>query len=206
MPRLRLFGNAALSFLTKLATGYWQVFDPTNGYTAIHASVLRQLDRSRIAPRYFYESSMLIELGRLRAVVQDVYMPAVYRGEVSSLRKRSAAREFPLRLLGAAVRRLVTQYFIRDFTAASLYLVVGPIFLFFGTVWGAWHWYVSIQTGLPATTGTVMIAVLPIIVGAQLVLQAITLDIQSVPTRPLHPSLEMIDELEGETPSARDRA
>jgi glycosyltransferase involved in cell wall biosynthesis len=185
MPAGRRYGNVGLSFFTKLATGYWPVFDPTNGYTAIHASVIGMLDHANIAQRYFFETSMLIELSRVRAVVVDVYVPARYSGEVSSLRSARAARDFPGPLLRAFVRRVRSQYFVRDFTAASLYIVAGLIGLVFGTAWGAWHWAASFQTGVPATTGTVMIAVLPIMLAVQLLLQAATLDIQGVPTRPI---------------------
>jgi glycosyltransferase involved in cell wall biosynthesis len=186
MPAARRYGNVGLSFFTKLATGYWPVFDPTNGYTAIHASVVGLLDQANIAERFFFETSMLIELSRVRAVVVDVYIPARYDGEASSLRPGRAATDFPVPLLRAFARRVRTQYFVRDFTAASLYIVAGILGLVFGIVWGTWHWAVSIQTGVPATTGTVMIAVLPIILGVQLLLQAATLDIQDVPSRPIH--------------------
>jgi glycosyltransferase involved in cell wall biosynthesis len=185
MPAARRYGNVGLSFFTKLATGYWPVFDPTNGYTAIHASVVGLLDHTNIAQRYFFETSMLIELSRVRAVVVDVYIPARYGGEVSSLRPARAAASFPAPLFKAFMRRVWSQYFVRDFTPASLYIVVGILGLVFGTVWGTWHWAISIQTGIPATTGTVMIAVLPIILGVQLLLQAATLDIQGVPSRPI---------------------
>lgn len=183
MPAARRYGNVGLSFLTKLATGYWPIFDPTNGYTAIHASVARLLDRAQIAERFFFETSMLIELSRLRAVVIDVYIPARYAGEVSSLRPARAAAGFPAPLLRAFIRRIRLEYFVRDFTAVSLYIAAGLLLLVFGTIWGIWHWVASIQSGIPATTGTVMIAVLPVILGVQLLLQAATLDIQGVPTR-----------------------
>src|SRR5207237_6434793 len=127
----------------KLATGYWPIFDPTNGYTAIHASVVGLLDRANIAERYFFETSMLIELSRVRAVVVDVYIPARYDGEVSSLRPGRAAADFPIPLLRAFFRRVRTQYFVRDFTAASLYIVAGIIALAFGVAWGWWHWVLS---------------------------------------------------------------
>jgi len=183
MPTTRRYGNVGLSFLTKLATGYWPIFDPTNGFTAIHASVARLLDRTNIAERYFFETSMLVELSRLRAVVSDVYIPARYAGEKSSLDPGRAAVGFPLPLLRAFVRRIRRDYFVRDFTAVSLYVAVGSLLLFFGAVWGIWYWVSSIQTRVAATTGTVMIAVLPVILGVQLLLQAATLDIQGVPTK-----------------------
>lgn len=186
MPGTRRVGNAGLSFFTKLASGYWPVFDPTNGYTAIHAALVPALDRSRIAERFFFETSMLLELGRIRAVVQDVPIPARYQGEPSALSKRRAAGEFPPKLVAATWRRIVRQYFIQDFTPVSLFLVAGLIFLLFGVVWGAYHWAESIRFGAAATTGTVMLAVLPVIVGVQLLLQAVAQDIGNVPTRPIH--------------------
>jgi glycosyltransferase involved in cell wall biosynthesis len=189
MPGARRVGNAGLSFLTKLASGYWPVFDPTNGYTALHASLLPMLDRSAIGQRYFFETSLLLELGRLRAVVQDVPIPARYRNERSGLSKRRAAGEFPPKLIGATWRRIVRQYFIQDFTAVSLFLVFGALFLLFGVAWGAYHWAESIRLGVPATTGTVMLAVLPVMVGVQLLLQSIAQDIGNVPRRPIHEEL-----------------
>ncbi len=186
MPGGRRFANAGLSFFTKLASGYWAVFDPANGYTALHASLVPELDRARLADRYFFETSMLLELGRLRAVVLDVAIPARYRGERSSLSGRRAAGEFPPKLLAATWRRIARQYFIQDFTPVSLFLVIGSVFLLFGIVWGVYHWAESIRLGVPATTGTVMLAVVPVIVGVQLLLQAIAQDIGNAPTRPIH--------------------
>ena len=189
MPTGRRVGNAGLSFFTKLASGYWPVFDPTNGYTAIHASLVPALDRSRIAERFFFETSLLLELGRLRAVVRDVPIPARYQGERSALSKRRAAGEFPPRLAAATWRRIQRQYFIQDFTPVSLFLVAGTLALLFGILWGAYHWAESIRFGVAATTGTVMLAVLPVIVGVQLLLQALAQDIGNVPTEPVHEEL-----------------
>jgi len=192
MPGGRRFGNAGLSFLTKLASGYWGIFDPTNGYTAIHASLVPLLGAVPIAKRFFFESSMLLNLSLLRAVVRDVYIPARYGGAGSHLSESRAAVQFPLGLLRGFLRRLRLQYFVRDFTAVSLYLVFGVLLTVFGGIWGAWHWAISIQTNVAATTGTVMIAVLPIIVGVQLLLQAITLDIQGAPTEPIHATVRLV--------------
>ena len=193
MPGRRRFGNAGLSFLTKLASGYWDIFDPTNGYTAIHASVIPLLGEAPIGKRYFFESSMLLRLSLLRAVVRDVYIPARYPpGAASHLSESRAALQFPWRLLRGFVRRIVQQYFVRDFTAVSLYLVFGILLGLFGAIWGVWHWALASEAGVAATTGTVMLAVLPIIVGVQLLLQAFTLDIQNVPTEPIHASVRLV--------------
>lgn len=200
MPGRRRFGNAGLSFITKLASGYWGIFDPTNGYTAIHASLIPILGTAAIAKRFFFESSMLLHLSLVRAVVRDVYVPARYPGTASHLSESRAAVQFPWLLFRGFLRRVRLQYFIRDFTAVSLYLVFGLLLTLFGTIWGAWHWAISNQQGVPATTGTVMIAVLPIIVGVQLLLQAMTLDIQGAPAAPLHTSIRLV---KGEHPLDR---
>lgn len=189
MPLKRRLGNAGLSFLTKLASGYWNIFDPTNGYTAIHRSIIPLLDREGLDPRYFFESSMLIQLNLSRAVVEDVYIPARYPGTTSSLSERRALLEFPRRLAGAAMKRVLVQYFVRDFTALSLYLLSGTVLVLFGAGWGLWHWARSASLDIGTPTGTVMISVLPLMLGFQLLLQAATLDIQSVPTRPVHPTI-----------------
>jgi dolichol-phosphate mannosyltransferase len=185
MPLRRRIGNAGLSFLTKVASGYWNVFDPTNGYTAIHTSVAKMIDHGNIQPRYFFESSMLLELSLLRAVVQDVSIPARYGDEASSLSEWRAFVEFPGRLMRGLLKRVITQYFLRDFSAFSVFLLVGAVMTVCGVTWGAYHWAQSILHGHLASTGTVMVAVLPIIVGIQLLLQAVILDIQNVPDKPL---------------------
>ena len=185
MPPLRRGGNLALSFLTKAASGYWDVFDPTNGYTAVHREALAACDWGNIDRRWFFETSMLIELSLARAVVRDVQIPARYGGERSSLSEAGAAFRFPGKLLAAFLRRIWLQYFVREFSPVSLFLVAGSLLSAFGTVWGLAHWIRSGQTGIEASTGTVMIAVVPLILGVQLLLQAVSLDIQSTPKVPL---------------------
>ena len=185
MPKIRFFGNIGLSFLTKLASGYWNIFDPTNGYTAIHASLIPLLSEGAIARRYFFETSMLIELGFLRAVIRDVFIPARYGNETSSLSEKQVLREFPPLLLKAFLRRLWVQYFIRDFSIVSLDLVLGAAMTAFGFIWGIWHWIYYYFQEMTTPAGTVMIAVLPIILGIQLIIQAVTLDVQNVPAYPI---------------------
>lgn len=186
MPLIRRLGNIGLSFLAKLASGYWSVFDPTNGYVAIHAGVVPILDQSRVSKRFFFEHSMLLELGLQRAVVRDVYLPARYGAKVSHLSEFKSLVQFPLQLLRGLMRRVVLLYFVRDFTAVSLFLLSGTAETVFGLLWGLYHWYLSARTGIPATTGTVMIAVLPLLLGIQQLLQALVMDIQNEPRDPIH--------------------
>lgn len=181
MPFLRRIGNLGLSFLIKMASGYWNVFDPANGYFAIDADVFRSLDRTRIHRRYFFESSLLVELNMQRAVIQEFSMPARYAGEISSLSIGRALLEFPWYLFKSFLHRLWLQYFVLDFSVGSLFLLAGSLLCLFGASWGAFAWDRSIRTGVVATTGTVMLAVLPLILGFQLLLQSIVSDVQNVP-------------------------
>jgi glycosyltransferase involved in cell wall biosynthesis len=181
MPLKRRIGNIGLSFLTKIASGYWNIFDPTNGYTAISADIIPLLDVPQIDKRYFFESSMLLNLGQLRAVVKDVSIPARYENEISSLSEWKTLFEFPLKLSRGFIKRILIQYFIRDFTAVSLFIITGAMSSLFGLIWGIVKWVHGSLINIPVTTGTVMIAVLPLILGVQLILQAIVLDVQNVP-------------------------
>jgi len=189
MPSMRRLGNIAVSFMAKMASGYWNVFDPANGYVAMHASVWPLLDQSRLARRFFFENSLLLELGLARAVVRDVYLPARYNDKVSHLSESRTTLEFPPLLLRGLLRRVAVQYFVRDFNAVSLFLVAGVALSAFGVGWGAWHWVSSAQAGVVTPTGTVMIAVLPLVLGIQLLLQALVMDVQNAPDRSLQVGL-----------------
>jgi dolichol-phosphate mannosyltransferase len=185
MPRVRRIGNAGLSFLIKAASGQWHIFDPTNGYTAIHRDALAALELGRLHPRYFFESSMLIRLREIDAVVEDVPMPARYDNEQSGLSVGRALVEFPWLLFRYGLKRILWQYFLADFNAVSLFLAAGAPLVAFGLGFGSYQWIESYLTGTLASTGTVMLAVLPLILGFQLLLQALVLDVQSAPRRAL---------------------
>jgi dolichol-phosphate mannosyltransferase len=185
MPRVRLIGNAGLSFIMKAASGYWDIMDPTNGYTAIHRAALLRLPFHRVERRYFFECDMLFRLGTIRAVVRDVPMPAVYGDEISNLRVSRALFEFPSRFLTRIVKRFFYLYLLRDFNIGSVETIVGLVLLAFGTIFGLWQWIHSAVSGQFASTGTVMLAVLPFVVGMQLLLSALNYDIANRPTIPL---------------------
>nr|NIR58837.1 glycosyltransferase family 2 protein [Gammaproteobacteria bacterium] len=148
MPRVRLFGNAILSFLTKFSTGYWEVFDPTNGFTALHGAVARELPLDKLSEGYFFESDLLFRLNTVRAVVAEIPMAARYEDEESSLR---IPRTTGLFLLGHAsnlAKRIVYNYYLRSFSLASIELVLGLLLLAFGVTVGAYHWIVSPLRGV----------------------------------------------------------
>ncbi|MFC3068716.1 glycosyltransferase family 2 protein [Phenylobacterium soli] len=201
MPSIRVFGNAALSFAAKLSTGYWNIFDPTNGYTAIDSTVAALVMERRVSRRFFFETDLLYHLGALRAVVRDVPIPARYADEVSNLRIGAIVGPFALKHLRNFAQRVLGQYFVRDFNAASLELVFGLFGVLFGLGYAA-HYVVTRTPGQVASAGVVMAAALPIILGAQLLLQAMNFDVLNVPSRPIHPYLRTVQRLQREEPQA----
>jgi len=185
MPRMRLFGNSILSLINKAVNGYWNSIDPTNGYTAINKEALNRLELEKIENRYFFESDMLFRLGTIRAVVKDVSIPALYAEEESNLNITKILFEFPPKYFVRFLKRIIYQYFLRDFSIATIELIAGSLLLLFGIIVGAVAWYKSITSGVVASTGTVMLSALPIILGFQLLLSFINFDIQNVPKKPL---------------------
>jgi len=189
MPAVRILGNAVLSFLSKLSTGYWDIFDPTNGYTAIHARVLKSLPLDRISPGYFFETDMLFRMNTVRAVVVDVPMDAVYEGGSSNLRISRILGEFMWMHLRNFAKRIFYNYFLRDVSIASLELVVGTLLLLFGFVFGGYHWIASAIEGVATPTGTIVLAAVSVLGGLQFVLSFLNYDIAAVPRRAIHPAL-----------------
>lgn len=185
MPGVRLFGNAVLSLMTKLSSGYWDLFDPTNGYTAIHADVARHLPFEKISHRYFFETDMLFRLNTLRAVVVDIPMEAHYGDEQSNLKISSILGEFLIKHTRNFFKRIFYNYYLRDMSLSSLELPLGILLVTFGVFYGGFHWIDSTQEGVPTPAGTVMLSALPILLGMQFILAFIGHDISSVPSRPL---------------------
>lgn len=186
MPKIRLFGNAVLSFMTKLSSGYWDLFDPTNGYTAIHADVARRLPFEKVSRRYFFETDMLFRLNILRAVVVDVPMDAKYGDEVSNLKISKIIGEFLVKHIRNFLKRIFYNYYLRDMSLASIELPLGVLLLISGGSFGVYHWLNSLREGIVTPAGTVMLSALPIIIGLQFILAFLAYDISSVPRRPLH--------------------
>lgn len=192
MPPIRLFGNAVLSFLTKLSCGQWQVMDPTNGYTAVRTCVLREIPLDKLEKRFFFETDMLFRLGTVRALVKDIPMDAVYSYEVSNLLIRKVASEFLRKHLSRLVRRYVYSYWVRDFNVGSLYSLAACLLLLWGAGFGGYHWAKSILHGDFTSSGTVMLAALPIIIGIQCLIAFLHYDVSNIPSEPISRTLEDI--------------
>jgi dolichol-phosphate mannosyltransferase len=191
MPPMRLFGNAVLSLMTKLSSGYWDLFDPTNGFTAIHADAARHLPFNKISRRYFFETDMLFRLNTLQAVVTDVPMDASYGDEVSNLKISKIVTEFLAKHVRNFGKRIFYNYYLRNMSLASIELPVGLVLFAWGTAFGVDNWIKSARAGIETPAGTVMLAALPMLIGIQLMLAFLSNDIASVPKRPLHRKLAM---------------
>jgi len=185
MPFSRVFGNFVLSFASKLSSGYWSIFDPTNGYTAIHSTAAGRLPLERLSSGYFFESDMLFHLGMLRAVVVDVPMQARYGSETSGIRIPKVVPEFIFKHYANTCRRIFFTYLVREANVATAQLVLGKLLLIFGIIFGAINWIDSEISDVTASAGTVVLAALPIIVGSQLMIAFLNYDTRNVPTVPL---------------------
>lgn len=192
MPVMRIFGNAALSFITKLSSGYWNIYDPTNGFTAIDCSVARNLPFEKISKRYFFESDVLFRLNIIRAVVQDMPMDAHYADEKSNMRIGKIIPEFIFKNILNFFKRIFYNYYLRDMTIGSLILPLGVIMFLWGVIFGLLKWRFAMITGLNTPIGTVMISVLPIVLGMQFILAFLNEDISSVPNKPVSVFLKQI--------------
>lgn len=186
MPKARLYGNAALSFMSKFSSGYWDIFDPTNGYTAIHSEVVRHLPMHKISRRYLFETDILFRLSTLRAVVVDIPMDAKYGNEVSNLKIQEVAGGLLAIHFGNFFKRIFYNYYLRDMSIASIELPAGLLLVTFGGIFGATQWLNSMHDDVPASAGTVMLSALPIILGLQLILAFLGHDSSSIPQKPFH--------------------
>jgi glycosyltransferase involved in cell wall biosynthesis len=185
MPPVRIFGNAVVSFMAKFSTGYWGIFDPANGYTAIATPVVAHLPMEKISRRYFFETDILFRLNTLRAVVRDVPMHAIYGDETSHLRIGKILPEFLLKHGRNFAKRIFYNYFLRDMSVATLELMFGFMLLIFGIGFGTFHWLTAMWSGVPAPFGIIMFAALPILIGLQLLLAFLAYDIAGVPKQPI---------------------
>ncbi len=183
MPKTRLIGNSLLSFGVKVASGYWDIMDPTNGYVAITKAALQQLDFDKIDQRYFFETDMLINLYLNNSVVKDVPIPAKYEDEKSNLNISRVLLTFPLKMIKGLLKRVFFRYYVYDFNMASIYFLIAIPLLLFGIIFGSYHWIQGTTQGVENPAGTIMLAALPVILGIQFLLQAISIDIDNVPKK-----------------------
>ncbi|NLD61202.1 glycosyltransferase family 2 protein [Candidatus Sumerlaeota bacterium] len=182
MPKIRLLGSIGLTFLTKMASGYWNVTDPQNGYVAIAGSFLGALDFDRLSRRrFFFENEMLIQLNVEEARVLDVPIPAIYADEKSTMSIQNVLLTFPVLLIKGYFWRLFQRFIVRDFSLIAPLYILGSIFVFYGLYSGLSAWCQNAPRNIPTPTGTIMKATIPLILGFQMLLQGVLIEILSTP-------------------------
>jgi glycosyltransferase involved in cell wall biosynthesis len=182
MPALRVFGNAILTFLTKAASGYWQIFDPQNGFTAIKAETLKQLDLDSLARGYVFENDLLVKLNIIGARVRDVAIPASYaNNQKSGIKLWKFVPHAAWHLKKSFLRRIYEKYVLRDFHPIALFMFGGFILSFVGFLTGAWILWEKFTAHLSPSVGSVLLCLLPLVVGIQLLLTALILDVYETP-------------------------
>jgi hypothetical protein len=127
MPRFRVIGNLMLTFLTKIASGYWKTMDPQNGYTAVSKEALERMDLDWVYGGYGYCNDILIQLNAAELRVADVAIPAVYEDEESHINYRTYIPRLSKLLLSGFLWRLKTRYLVTDFHPLVLFYILGAV-------------------------------------------------------------------------------
>ena len=186
MSTVRIIGNAGMSFFNKLASGYWDIMDPTNGYVAVHAKVLQQLPLDKISKRFFFESDMLFRLSIERAKIQDIPTRAIYGEESSNLNVVHSLLVFPASFAKRFVKRIFYNYFLRDFSIASVNLLFGSVISLIAVGHGTRVYLGNMAKGIETPTGTIMIIMMAVLIGFQLLLSFINYDTTHTPRTAIH--------------------
>lgn len=180
MPAFRRFGNVVMSIVTKFATGYYSMSDSQNSYSAARAETLKRVDLDDISPRYEFENSQWLHFSLANVKIKDIPVPAVYGEEESTIPMVSFVSRALRVMFRGFFRRIWEKYVLYSFHPIALFLFFGSIMLLWSLVFGSWVAIDSLGDET-ASTGTVMLVVLPFLMGFQLVLSAIVLDIQAEP-------------------------
>jgi len=179
IPRTRYLGNAVLSLLTKVASGYWHIADSQSGYTALGKSTLAVLDLDRVYTGYGFPNDMLVHLNVVNARVRDIPSRPVYGvGERSGIRYRKVAPRISWLLVKGFFWRLREKYVIRDFHPLVFFYAFGFISTFAGLALGILELVYRIG-GNAVSVGTVVLIALLLISGSQFMLFAMWFDMES---------------------------
>ena len=179
IPRTRYLGNAALSFLTKIASGYWHVADSQSGYTAVNLETLKLLDLDRVYRRYGFPNDLLVHLNVFNRRVRDYPSRPIYGvGERSGIRLRHVVPKISWLLLKGFFWRMGQKYVIRDFHPLILFYTLGGLLFGFGIALGIAEVILRFL-GNPITSATIVLVALLVISGLQLLLFAMWFDMES---------------------------
>lgn len=179
MPRFRRLGNTVITILTKFSTGYYSIFDSQNGYGAFKIKTLENMPFEAIGKRYDYENTLLIALSIMGAKVKDEPVPAIYADEVSTIPVFKTTMRALRVVWGGFWRRMYYKYVIYGLHPIALFLLSGLLLSAMGGVFGIYILVQKFLNDLTPSTGTVMLCVLPLILGFQLLLTALTMDVNN---------------------------
>jgi glycosyltransferase involved in cell wall biosynthesis len=180
IPHYRYLGNAVLSLLTKIASGYWHVADSQAGYTAISLPMLEQLQLDRLYPRYGYPNDLLVQLNIWNARVRDIPSRPIYGvGERSGIRLRKVVPKISVLLLKRFWSRLWQKYVIRDFHPLVFFYIFGLLATVAGLAIGIWQTLARIFQGARPTAGSVALIALFLMFGLLFTLFAMWFDMET---------------------------
>jgi len=180
MPAYRVFGNIVLTFLTKLATGYWSIFDPQNGYTAMRRAMSERIDWDDVATDYSYENDVLLHLALNRARVKDVDIPAYYGDETSTIKLSKTVPSLLRTLRKSTWKRLWVLYVAQSFSPITLFILNGFVLLLFGILFGAWSMW-QVWGVAPVSPAKAVLTAITTMTGIQCLIAALVLDIINEP-------------------------
>ena len=176
MPKIRLLGNTFLSYLAKLSTGYWEIFDPTNGFIAFRVEALKEIDLQKTDNRFFFETELLFRCVLKELIIKNVAIDAKYTNNYSSLKPLKEIFPFLFKNIKLLFKRIIYQYYLLDFNVGSIELLLSIIFTFLSIIIGIYLILASNITRELASSGTVSIFTILSIISVQFFLSFIYYD------------------------------
>ena len=177
MPFYRRLGNVIVTILTKFATGYYSIFDTQNGYVVYSKDIIERMQWGMVGNRYEFENTVLIALSIANAKISDYPIPAHYGEEKSTIKLFSTTLRVLKVLFKGFWQRIYYKYVLYNFHPIALFLFGGLLLTSLGFIIGAWVLAEKTLNMVSPTSGTVMLIVLPLILGIQMLLTALILDV-----------------------------
>ncbi len=136
MPRIRLIGNIFLSYLSKLSTGYWEIFDPNNGFIAFNINALKDINFNKADDRFFFETDILFRCSLQNISIRNISIESNYNNHFSSLKPLKEILPFFIKNIKLLSKRIIYQYFLLDFNVGSIELLLSLMFGFLSIFYG----------------------------------------------------------------------
>ncbi len=184
MPFFRKLGNIGLSFLNRFSSGYWNIFDTTNGYLCFNSKLMDLLPIKKISKDYFFESDLLNWLYIIRAKVKDIPVKSIYNNEKSNINIFSVIIRFPILYFRNFFRRFFYEYCLRNPDMKFISFIFGLVSLIFGIVFSLNMWKTGAEE-VPSSSGTVGVALISLLVGINFISYFFFSDMSNYPKKNL---------------------